>query len=110
MEHRLAWFLHYGEWPTCQVDHINGDRHDNRISNLRLASSSENQRNRKRPKNNTSGYKGVSWIEHYQMWQATIKFDGKNKYLGRFDTPEEASDAYNKAALRHHGEFAFIDI
>jgi hypothetical protein len=110
MEHRVAWFLHYGEWPEDLIDHINGNRADNRICNLRLATAQENSRNRKRPSNNTSGHKGVSWIGHYQGWQATIKFDGKNKFLGRFPTAEEAADAYNKAALQHHGEFAKLDL
>lgn len=110
MEHRVAWFLHYGVWPDKPVDHINGIRSDNRIVNLRLATTAENLRNRSKPKNNKSGFKGVSWIEKYQAWQATIKFDGKNKFLGRFATREDASAAYEKAALQHHGEFAKIDL
>lgn len=110
MEHRVAWFLHYGDWPDRPVDHINGNRSDNRIVNLRLASNSENLRNRRKPRNNSSGHKGVSWISRYQIWQATIKFDGKNKYLGRFATREEAAEAYGKAALRYHGEFANLDL
>lgn len=110
MEHRVAWFLHYGEWPKNHVDHINGNRSDNRIVNLRLATNAENLRNRSKPKNNVSGFKGVSWIERYQKWQATIKFDGKNKFLGRFDTREDAADAYNQAALKHHGDFAKVDM
>lgn len=110
LAHRFAWFLHYGEWPKGQIDHINGNKADNRITNLRVASGSENLRNRGKPANNTSGYKGVSWIARYRKWQATIKFDGKNKYLGRFATREEAADAYGKAALQHHGEFANLDL
>lgn len=110
MEHRVAWFMHYGEWPKGEIDHINGLRNDNRISNLREATRSENSRNRSKPSNNTSGHKGVSWINRYQCWQATIKFEGKNKFLGRFATREEAATAYNEAALQHHGEFAKIDL
>lgn len=110
MEHRVAWFLYHGEWPDRQVDHINGNRGDNRISNLRLATCSENLCNRVRQKNNTSGLKGVSWIGQYQKWQATIRFGGRNKFLGRFDTKEEAANAYNEAALKHHGEFAMLDL
>jgi hypothetical protein len=110
MEHRVAWFMHYGEWPKGQIDHINGKRDDNRIVNLRLATPSENLRNRKKPCNNTSGHKGVSWIKRYGHWQATIKFDGKNKNLGNFATREAAAEAYNQAALKYHGEFANLDL
>lgn len=110
LEHRVAWFLHYGEWPDRQVDHINGDRADNRIVNLRLATHSENQQNRRRPSNNTSGHKGVSWIKRYQKWQATIRVGRRNINLGRFDTKEAAANAYGRAALKHHGEFAMLDL
>lgn len=110
MEHRVAWFLFYGKWPDRQVDHINGDRSDNRISNLRLATNSENLCNRRKPRNNTSGYKGVSWIKRYGAWQATIRVKGKNKNLGLFATREGAADAYRQAALRYHGEFANLDL
>lgn len=110
MEHRVAWYLHYGEWPIDQIDHINGNRGDNRISNLRQASNSENLCNRKKPKNNTSGYKGVSWNSSRQAWQATIRRNGSNKNLGYFATREEAASIYGKAALQYHGEFANLDL
>ena len=110
MEHRVAWFLHYGEWPDKQIDHINGVRDDNRISNLRLATNSQNQCNRKRPSNNTSGFKGVSWNPQREAWQVTIRYKGTNKNLGYYSTREQAADMYNSAALRHHGEFARIDL
>lgn len=110
LEHRVAWFLHYGEWPDRHVDHINGNRSDNRIINLRLATNSENLRNRLKPRNNTSGYKGVSYIKRYDIYQATIRVEGKNKFLGRFASPEAAADAYQRAALKHHGEFANLDL
>lgn len=57
--HRLAWYLHYGEWPGCNIDHINGDKSDNRIANLRLCDHKENGRNRPKPGHNTSGFTGV---------------------------------------------------
>jgi hypothetical protein len=110
LEHRVAWYLHYGQWPKQPVDHINGNRADNRISNLRLASPSENGRNRCRPKNNTSGFKGVSWNPKRKLWQATIKYEGSNKNLGSFATREKASLAYNRAALLFHGKFANLDL
>ena len=110
MEHRVAWFLFYGEWPNGQIDHINGNKSDNRISNLRLATSSENLCNRPRPRNNRSGRKGVSWIKRYAKWQATIRFQGRNINLGRFDCKEKAAAAYNRAALQYHGKFAMLDL
>lgn len=104
--HRVAWLLHYGSWPEkglC-VDHINGDRADNRIENLRQATYKENFTNRKKPKNNTSGYKGV--CKDGSKWRASICKDRKSYTLGTFNTPEEAYDAYCRAAAKLHGEFA----
>jgi hypothetical protein len=110
MEHRVAWFLHYGEWPKDQIDHINGVRDDNRICNLREATYSENQCNRKIPKNNKSGFKGVSWNPARKAWQVTIRYGGTNKNLGYFSTRERAAEMYDKAALKHHGKFARLDL
>lgn len=105
LAHRLAWALHFGRWPDQAIDHINGDRTDNRIANLRLATVAENTRNGKRRSTNTSGYKGVSLTENGQ-WRATIVAGGRQSYLGRFSTAEDAHAAYVKAASRLHGEFA----
>lgn len=102
--------MHYGMWPDRLVDHINGNRQDNRIANLRLATTSENLCNRGKPRNNTSGFKGVSWNTKFQIWQATIKFNGRNKNLGRFASREKAAEAYSKAALQYHGDFANLDL
>ena len=110
MEHRVAWYLHYGEWPTQQIDHINGVRSDNRIANLRLSTNSENMYNRKKPANNTSGHKGVSWHSGYQRWQAAIAVNGNKMNLGRFATREDAAAAYQRAALHYHGEFVNLDL
>lgn len=110
LEHRVIWFLYYGVWPKSEIDHINGDRGDNRITNLRLATRSENGQNRKMPANNSSGHKGVTWVRSRKMWQAAINTGHKPKFLGRFATREEAAAAYDKAALEHHGEFAKIDL
>lgn len=104
--HRLAWLLTHGVWPENQIDHINGRRDDNRLCNLRLATWSENNRNAKRRSDNTSGVKGVSFDKARDRWLARIKTDGYDRYLGRFDTPEEAHAAYCKAAAELHGEFA----
>ena len=104
--HRVAWALHYGEWPSSEIDHINCDKADNRISNLRLATHGENMRNFRRRSDNLSGFKGVHWHQGECKWQAQIVADGKKFYLGRFDTPELAGVAYDCAARELHGNFA----
>jgi hypothetical protein len=104
--HRLAWFYMTGEWPSPEIDHINGDGLDNRWSNLRLATKSQNKANNRRYKNNKSGFKGVSWSVEAQKWHATIQVKGKQIYLGRFTDIREAAEAYRKAAAEHHGAFS----
>lgn len=88
------------------VDHKNGDSLDNRRTNLRLATCSDNQHNRRRNKNNTSGYKGVSWYRPTGRWTANIKANGRQKHLGLYDSPAEAHAAYCRAARELHQEFA----
>jgi hypothetical protein len=101
---RLAVFYMTGAWPKDDVDHINGDRDDDRWENLRLATRSQNLANmRARGK---SGVKGACWVEAKGRWKSQIRVDGKNRHLGYFDTVEDAANAYRDAALRHHGEFA----
>lgn len=106
LAHRVAWLFVNGEWPPGEIDHINGDRADNRISNLRLASDAENRRNSKRPVSNTSGVKGVSWCKKKKMWHAGIKYNYRTINLGYFDDVNEAGRAYQSAAMKYHGEFA----
>lgn len=103
--HRVAWVIYYGEWPD-QIDHINMDRADNRIANLRNASVAENNRNRTKQSNNTSGYKGVTFNKASGKYQAKIQHNKKPYCLGYFDTAIEASLAYKKAAEELHNEFA----
>lgn len=96
--------------PYEQVDHINGNCLDNRKVNLRLCSNKENTRNRTRlNKNNTSGFKGVSWYKWYNKWLAQIKVDYKTKTLGYFESKEDAAKAYNKAAKKYFNKFANIN-
>lgn len=104
--HRIAWLLVYGEWPTDQIDHINGDRKDNRISNLRLATNAQNAANSRRRAHNTSGFKGAFFHKRRNRWMAQIGVNGRQFHLGYFDTPEAAHAAYCEAAREHYGEFA----
>lgn len=91
--------------PGRHIDHINGEGLDNRRENLRSATPTQNHCNRGRQSNNTSGYKGVTFDKRLKRWQAQIQYRGKYKYLGQFDTPEEAAVAYALAATELHGEF-----
>ena len=106
LAHRVAWFYVTGKWPEEQLDHINRDRRDNRLVNLRPASQSQNSCNGSLRSTNKSGYRGVSWEKRKRKWQARIVKDGKQYPLGYFDTKESAYDAYLEAAKRLHGEFA----
>lgn len=106
LAHRIAWWLHFGEMPKGWLDHINGDRADNRIANIREASFSQNAQNVARKANNTSGYKGVSFSKADGKWRATICVNGRHWQLGAFRTPEEASRVYQLAAEKHFGSFA----
>ena len=87
------------------VDHINGNKRDNRRENLRLCNSSENNRNVGKKSTNTSGFKGVSWYKGEGKWRAQIRVDGKKKHLGYFDDPETAYRSYCRAATKFHGDF-----
>jgi hypothetical protein len=89
-----------------QIDHKNGDTLDNRRSELRFATNHQNAMNSKLRKNNKSGFKGVSYSASENRWIANICLHGKCKYLGGFDTREEAHAAYMRAAIEAAGEFA----
>jgi hypothetical protein len=96
--------------PKVIIDHINGNKLDNRVQNLRIATTSQNGMNRKKTKLKTSSiYKGVSKCSDRNKWASMIKANGKRINLGRFNTESEAAEAYNKAALTYFGEFAKIN-
>ena len=101
--HRLAWLYVYGVTPT-EIDHINRNPSDNRIINLRVATRTQQMANIKRMSTNKSGFKGV--CAHGKRFSAYIKINEKTKYLGMFDTPEEAHAKYIEAASSQFGEFA----
>jgi hypothetical protein len=104
--HRLAWFYVHGEWPDGDIDHIDGDRTNNRIGNLRPCCDRLNAGNARRYANNSSGYKGVSWHKGNRAWCAQIRIDGRLKHLGQYDCPKKAHGAYMTAARKVFGEFA----
>lgn len=104
MAHRLAWFFTNGVWPSDEIDHINGNRDDNRIANLREASRADNNRNVAMRRDNSSGRKGVTW--HKGRWYAQIQRDGKKIYLGSFTDLDAAANAYRAAEIRLFGQFA----
>lgn len=92
--------------PGFDTDHIDCNKLNNTRANLRHATASNNRHNRSKYKNNTSGYKGVSWSKHAKRWKAVITINSKQKELGYFNTEEQAHIAYCEAAKRLHGEFA----
>ena len=106
MAHRLAWFYTKGEWPKQLIDHINGDSKDNRIENLREATHCQNSHNRKGNRDSKTGYKGVYKHVKSDKYVAEIMYNGKRKYLGIFDTVEQAHEAYVAASKQHHAEYS----
>lgn len=108
MAHRIAWAMHYGEWPKLLIDHINGIPDDNRICNLRQAEHWQNMANAKLRKDNTSGYRGVSRDHYTGKWSAQIGVNGKCIRMGTFETKEEAYLAYCNASKALLGEFSSV--
>ena len=104
--HRLAWLVTTGAWPAKDIDHINGDRRDCRLANLREATRQQNLRNMKLRPNNKSGFKWVSWSKATKSWKAQIRDGNTNLYLGSFKTREEAHATACEAARKLHKEFA----
>jgi hypothetical protein len=104
--HRLAWLYVFDAWPENDIDHINRNKTDNRIANLRAATRAQNIWNTRVRCNSSSGIKGVWFDKKYGLWAAQITMHRKKKWLGRFVTIEEASKAYSNAASMMHGEFS----
>lgn len=102
--HHIAWLIAKGKWPDEQIDHINGEKSDNRIENLREATNTENNRNKGLRKDNKSGFKGVSRCGG--KWKAELKHENNRIYLGLYRTPEEAHVAYAEKAKELRGDFA----
>lgn len=106
LAHRVAWKIYTGDEPGLILDHINGDRTDNRIANLREATFEQNVGNRFPNADSTSRYRGVAWCKRDKRWIAYCA----SRVIGRFQNETEAAAAYNTAAIAHYGEFAKINI
>lgn len=107
--HHIVWALCHGEYPDSFIDHINGDKTDNRIENLRLATAHDNAANKASAKGATSSYLGVSFKTASKAWVAQISKLGKKIHLGIFDNEIAAARAYNEAAIQLHGPFARLN-
>jgi HNH endonuclease/AP2 domain len=105
--HRLIFVLHHGYLPK-EIDHINGDRADNRIENLRAVTRSENQCNRPALTSNTSGYPGVSWHKKSKAWVVRVMKNGKSYLVGYFKDIELAGLVAAEARAIHHGVYAKV--
>ena len=102
--HRLAWLHVHGAWPSSELDHINGVRDDNRVANLRVASGTQNNGNRRLTEKNKSGFKGVR--KKGKNWEASIGFGKEWFYIGMFKASEVAGAAYLEEAKKKFGSFA----
>ena len=99
--HRLAWLYVYGSWPKGLIDHINGNKADNRICNLRDVFADGNSQNVRKPnRRNKSGFMGVIWFQN--KWRASMSVNGKSKWLGDYSTPEKAHQIYLEAKRKYH--------
>ena len=103
--HRLIFLLEHGYLPK-EIDHINGDRQDNRLENLREVTRSENQFNKAMCSNNTSGFRGVNWHKHSKSWVVRVCTKGKTKILGYFKDLELAGLVADEARNLYHGKYA----
>ena len=103
--HILVWLYCTGSFPKEELDHIDRNIYNNRISNLRECTASENRCNRSIYKNNTSGFKGISWYSRYNKWRVRITKDKVVTLLGYFDTIDEAYQKLSEVRQQFHGEF-----
>ena len=110
LAHRLAWFWVYDQWPDYSLDHANRVKTDNRISNLRYITPSQQNQNTNLHPNNTSGYRGVFLDKSSGKWRSRIRVNNKKYSLGSYLTPEEAYAAYLKAVPLYHTHNPLLDL
>ena len=105
--HRVAWVLTYGKWPSNFIDHRDGDPSNNKLENLREATATQNQANRRKKRNGSSQFKGVTFntANPNKPWSTRIATNKKTMYLGCYKTEHEASEVYLNAAKKLHGDF-----
>lgn len=103
--HRIIWKIIYGADPAEQIDHIDGNSLNNKISNMRSATSAQNAHNMKAKPTRDGALKGATFCKDTKRWKSAITLGGKHIHLGRFDTQKEAHEAYIEASKKHHGEF-----
>lgn len=103
--HRIAWLYVHGVIPKFQIDHINGDKSDNRISNLRLATNSENVQNVHEFRSNATGFPGVTYYHRERKYVARVTCNGKTRSLGYYETPELAHAEYIREKRKVHSFF-----
>ena len=104
--HRLIWILLYGDNPPTIIDHINGDKSDNRLCNLRACEHSQNLWNARKPKNNTSGYKGVKMHKKSGKWYGEVRGNGERRITRLCETKDEANQLLIRIRADLHGDFA----
>lgn len=108
LAHRVIWALVHGQWPNTGIDHINGDRSDNRLANLRMADQSQNMRNQAPRSGGSSAFKGVK-LSSRGKWIAQITLQYRTHHVGSFASEADAARAYDAAAMKLHGEFARLN-
>lgn len=106
--HRILYMLYHNTIipDGLEVDHEDENKLNNTFKNLRLATNGQNKCNISKRKDNTTGYKGVSFDKYRKKFESRIRFGGKKEFLGRFDTAEDAYEAYKAASVKYHGEFS----
>lgn len=108
-ESRIIFTMFYGKIPVGYfIDHKDRNPENNKITNLRLATQSQNEHNSKLFSTNTSGFKGVNYLKSHHQWQARIMVNNVRKFIGNFNTPEAASVAYFKASKKYHRKFSSL--